>query len=277
VATLAKSRRTVDDFRADVAAKVATKASETAPVSTAAAPLNGATGGEFLPPAGRTDFDKLPAADETETAAAGAEPMTGPGPVIDEASLDVHQRAAVAWKRLEGSETFFDWVAVGEALMHDRRTAMYEAQTNRPKGKGYCAVFSRLLATRPYAKLQESTRTRLLKIMEHEHEVTTWLFKEPQARQLELNHPHSVLRAWRKSLKPKEDNAPKKESPVARLKQELVEVKEENRRMKQDGGGDLWRAEDKAKDIAKVMFSKLTKAKAKAVANALLAMVKEPA
>jgi hypothetical protein len=45
------------------------------------------------------------------------------------------------------------------------------------------------------------------------------------------------------------------------------------RREIERGGGDLWTAEDRAQDIAKVILSKLTKRKAETVAREILKAV----
>jgi hypothetical protein len=276
-----KPKRDVDDFRADLAARAARELKKMAAVMNkkkgAPTANGGAAENEFLSPDGRVNFDKLPPADAEETPAIDDEVKPCPGQVLD----DVHQRAAKAWGRLESRESLFDWLDIGASVEADRNAAMREACTNQPKGKGYCAAFSRLLSQRPYAKLEQTTRVRLLEIMKHQDEIITWLAKQPLSRQLELNHPHSVLRAWRKSLKP---DKPKAESPVAKLKQSVAALEEENHnlRLKQEvknSGGDVWYPEEAAGDIAKMMFDKLSKelskAKRKAVVNAMLEMLRK--
>ncbi len=203
--------------------------------------------------------------------------MTCPGQVMPEVE-EIHRRAAEAWERLERGQAFADWLAVGASLETDRVEAMREAHVNKPQGKGYCAAFSRLVARRPFAKLEQTTQARLLEVMEHGTEVEAWLATLPLSKRLQLNHPHSVLRAWKAATKVPDPNKPKPESAVSKLNASIATLEEENHRLKRDierGGGDLWTSKDRAKDIAKVMIGKLSRAKAEAVAHAMLEMLKK--
>ena len=53
----------------------------------------------------------------------------------------------------------------------------------------------------------------------------------------------------------------------------LIEERDRYKREVDRGGGDLWSAEDRAQDIARVILGKLTKRKAETVACAILKMV----
>ena len=73
-------------------------------------------------------------------------------------------------------------------------------------------------------------------------------------------------------------NSPQKVSAVQKLKDSLVNLQEENDRMRREierGGGDLWSADDRPKDIARIIVDKLTKAKAERVAREILNALKE--
>jgi len=171
-------------------------------------------------------------------------------------------------------------LAVGASLEADRAEAMREAHVNQPRGKGYCAAFGRLLSRRPFAKLEETTRSRLLKVMESRAAIESWLATLPLSKQLKLNHPHSLLDAWTKATKVPDPNKPKPESPVAKLNASIAALEEENHRLKHEierGGGDLWTPRDRPKDIAKVMVGKLSRSKAEAVARTMLKMLKTQA
>ncbi len=269
-----KHRRDADDLRRDVEAKAL--AQQVSPEGEVPSPPL-AEPAEFLSPSSgqAADFSNDPPADDDADVIAingGGEAKTGTVQVLtDEPSLpeaDIHQQAAEAWSRLEGGHTFSDWLAVGRSLMADRTEAMREAHTNQPKGKGYCTAFGRLLVKRPFAKLEETTRKRLLDIMTNQAAVEAWLQEQTLGRRLELNHPGVVLRNWRASLKSADSTKPKPDSPIAKLRQENTALKQENVNLTReivDLGGDLWQPEDKAKDIAKVMVAKLTTTKAKAV------------
>ncbi len=152
---------------------------------------------------------------------------------------------------------------------------MREAHTNRPSGKNYCAAFGRLLSRRPFAKLEQTTRARLLEVIEHRIKIEEWLATLPLLKRLQLNHPHSVLRAWKATTRTPDPNKPKPQSAVSKLNASIATLEEENHRLKDEverGGDDLWVAEDRPKDIARVMVEKLSRSKA-AVARAILKLI----
>ena len=65
----------------------------------------------------------------------------------------------------------------------------------------------------------------------------------------------------------------RKASAVAKLKQSIVDLSEENHRLKCEvdaGRGDLWTCNDTAEEIATVMMAKLAHTKAKCIAEAIL-------
>jgi hypothetical protein len=67
---------------------------------------------------------------------------------------------------------------------------------------------------------------------------------------------------------------------MAKLQAAHAEQIEENHRLKREielGGGDLWTAQDRPDDIAKVMVGKLSRTKAENVARAILRHLKETA
>jgi hypothetical protein len=191
---------------------------------------------------------------------------------------EIHRQAAEAWVRLERGQTFADWLAVGASLEAERAEAMREAHVNQPRGKGYCVAFGRLVARRPFAKLEQTTRARLLEVMEHRAEIESWLATLPLSKRLQLNHPHSVLRAWNAASNVADSNDPRPPSPVAKLKESIASQEEEIYRLRREverGGGDLWTSKDRPTDIAKVMVAKLSRRKAEAVARAMLEMRSE--
>jgi hypothetical protein len=73
-------------------------------------------------------------------------------------------------------------------------------------------------------------------------------------------------------------NKPKRPSPMAKIKETLARVEEENHRMRRDierGGGDLWNKDDRPEDIAEIMLLKLSANKAEKVFRVGLAKLKE--
>jgi hypothetical protein len=114
--------------------------------------------------------------------------------------------------------------------------------------------------------------------MDHRNEIEAWLSKLPPRERLRLNHPASVWRRWKAATKVPDPNAPPRVSPFQKLSESVATLQEENDRMKREiarGGGDLWTPEDRPRDIAKIIVSKLTKAKAEKVAREIIAALKE--
>jgi hypothetical protein len=176
-----------------------------------------------------------------------------------------------AWCRLRANSTWADWVAVGAAHVVGRSTAMRDAHTNTPKGRGYNAAFIAWQKKFGFETLDKGDRARLFEVMNHLKEIDDWLQKLPESERLRLKHPNSVLRRWKAAIvKPKASEL--RISPVQKLKDSLVNLQEENDRMRREierGGGDLWSADDRPKDIARIIVDKLTKAKAERVARNL--------
>jgi hypothetical protein len=106
----------------------------------------------------------------------------------------------------------------------------------------------------------------------------SWRSRLPSNKRVQLNHPTTVLRTWTAATQlPKSMFGPKASSPMAKVKASLAETIEENHRLQQEikrGGGDLWGANDRADDIARVMMEKLTRHKAEQVARAILKRLK---
>jgi hypothetical protein len=183
-----------------------------------------------------------------------------------------------AWGRLRAGSTWADWVAVGTAHVIGRTTAMRDGHINKPKGRSYNAAFSAWQKKFGFEGLDKGARSRLFDVMDHLKEIDGWLQKLPESERLRLNHPSSVWRRWKvATAAPKPDTEPKL-SPYAKLQADHMAVIDERDRLKREverGGGDLWSAEDRPQDIAKVMLSKLPKRKAEAVARAMLKLAAE--
>jgi hypothetical protein len=188
---------------------------------------------------------------------------------------DAVRKGQEAWQRLQNNSTWQDWRAVGAAHVIGRTTAMRDGHVNKPKGRSYNAAFTAWQKKFGFQDLDSGDRTRLFKVMDHLKEIETFLQKLPLPERLRLNHPSSVWRRWKASQKPKTDAEPRL-TLRQKLETELANVIEERDRYKREvdrGGGDLWSAEDRPQDIAKVILTKLTKRKAKTVAQAILKLV----
>jgi hypothetical protein len=190
---------------------------------------------------------------------------------------DIIQRGQAAWDRLRGNSTFADWVYVGTAHVLGRAAAMHDARTNKPQGRGYNAAFAAWARKFGFADLDKGDRSRLFAVMDNLKEIGPWLEKLPLKERLRLNHPNSIWRRWKATTTAPKADAEPKASPMQKLKDALVDVIEERDRYKREverGGGDLWVAEDRPRDIADVIFRKVGKAKAEKIARELLNAVK---
>jgi hypothetical protein len=201
-------------------------------------------------------------------------------PLDDNPEANAIRRGQEAWCRLRAGLTWSDWIAVGAAHVIGRTTAMRDGHINKPKGRSYNAAFSAWQKKFGFKDLDKGDRARLFDVMDHLKQIDDWRQKLPESERLRLNHPNSVWRRWKAATVVPDPNKPLRVSHQQKLNDELVKLQEDNDRMKRDierGGGDLWSAEDRPQDIAKVIVGKLTKNKAEKVARAILKMISSEA
>jgi hypothetical protein len=173
-----------------------------------------------------------------------------------------------AWKRLSSGLTWSDWVLVGEALQVGQAEAMRTAHTNAPEGRRFNSEIGQWLKANDFDRIDKGTRSRLLTCLKNRPAIEAWMATLPINKRLTLNHPNTVWRAWQRTQVPKSDDTPPKPSHVERLKASIVELEEDNARMRREiksGGGDLWRPEDSAKSIARVWASTLSPSKIESI------------
>jgi hypothetical protein len=189
------------------------------------------------------------------------------------------KNAQGAWGRLRVGLAWEDWATVGAAHVIGRTTAMRDAHTNKPAGRGYNAAFA-AWATKYGFDLDKGDRSRLFKVMDNLAAIEAWRAKQPPTEQLRLNHPSTVLRKWRASTVVPDPNAPPKLSPYKKLQADHMALIAEHDRYKREvarGGGDLWCADDTPRDIARIMLVKLGKTKVEKVAREFRAALKAAA
>jgi hypothetical protein len=199
------------------------------------------------------------------------------GDRLDNPTEEVIRQGQAAWNRLRGNSTFVDWVHVGAAHVLGRATAMRDAHTNKPEGRGYNAAFAAWARKFGFADFDKGDRARLFNMMDNLKEISAWLDKLPPKERLRLNHPSSVWRRWGAATAAPKPDTELKSSPMQKLKDSVAALSEENDRMKREiayGGGDLWNADDRPKDIARVILGKLSKNKAENVAYEILKALK---
>jgi hypothetical protein len=196
-------------------------------------------------------------------------------PTAEPVEHAVVRQGQEAWSRLRNNSTWEDWKKVGAAHVIGRTTAMRDGHINKPKGRSYNAAFSAWQKKFGFQDLDKGDRSRLFDVMDHLKKIDDWLRKLPESERLRLTHPSSVWRRWKAATR--EPDTEPKTSPYKKLQAEHMALIEERDRYKREvdrGGGDLWSAQDKPQDIAKVIFDKVGKSKAEKVARAILKMVR---
>jgi hypothetical protein len=166
-----------------------------------------------------------------------------------------------AWARIKSGSTWHDWNAVGAAHVIGRTTAMRDAHTNKPAGRGYNAAFAAWARKFGFNDLDKGDRNRLFDVMDNLAKIEKWREKELKpCERLRLNHPSSVWRRWKAATAQPKPESEAKTSPYKKLQAEHMALIEERDRYKREverGGGDLWSPDDRPKDIAQVMINKL--------------------
>jgi hypothetical protein len=175
---------------------------------------------------------------------------------------------------------FDDWMLITEALQVGRAEIMAVLCTNRPTGKRFEHAMGKWLHAHAFHIIDKCTRNHLLECLKHRAEIEKWRASiKDDGERFRLNHPTTVLRKWKAATVVPDPNAPeKKPSLVAKYKEVIARLEEENHRMRKEierGGGDLWAPKDTAENIARVMVANLTTDKAKKVAEAIIRKVKE--
>jgi hypothetical protein len=148
---------------------------------------------------------------------------------------------------------------------------MRTAHVNRPEGRRYNQEFGNWLKANQFDGIHKTTRSQLFKCLEHRKEIETWRAILTSDERQKLNHPVAVLRRWQRIIvKKPDDAAPKKLSHIAKLKESIVTLEEQNLRMKREieCGGPFTR-QDTARDIAGTVFRMISPSKAREVAREL--------
>jgi hypothetical protein len=212
---------------------------------------------------------------ETAIPAAGTKvELDNPVPPAESPVHVTVRQGQEAWQRLRSHSTWEDWKKVGAALVIGRAEAMRDGHVNKPRGRSYNAAINAFLKKFGFDGLDSGDRSRLFDVMDHRSEIEAWLGKLSQKERLRLNHPASVWRRWKAATaEPKEQ----KISRQQQAKDELIRLQEDNDRLRREidrGGGDLWSADDRPRDIARVILGKLSKSKAEKVAREILNALK---
>jgi hypothetical protein len=185
---------------------------------------------------------------------------------------DIVTAAQAAANRLISGQSWQDWRAVGCALQVGRTRAMAEAGTNRPEGKRYSAAFSRWISDAKLDKVvggreHNALRSRLLDLVDHLGEVERWRATLPPNQRVEWNYPATLHRHWQKPKIKK--NLDKPPSAMAKLKQSVADLEEENHRLKEANGGNTFTRKDSARDVVMVLRSMFSEGKLREICKLL--------
>jgi hypothetical protein len=149
---------------------------------------------------------------------------------------------------------------------------MLEARTNEPTGSRYQAVFGEWLRVEGFDEIDKGDRKRLFDCIAHRDEIESWRATLPLNKRLQLNHPSTVWRNWQNgTVAGKKTASDKPLSPIAKLKQEVIRLEDENVQLRR-AGDDLFTTTDTAVDIARLLadrLARLTPTKAQQILNLL--------
>jgi len=116
----------------------------------------------------------------------------------DHELTNLRRRAIAAVGRVVNGRHFEDWLTIGEYIETGRRWAMKKAETNNPKGPLYNQMWNVWLARNPqFTKIDKTVRNNLMRVMENLPAIRHFLDGEEEPRKGQLNHPTTVLRAWK--------------------------------------------------------------------------------
>src|SRR5215831_4068054 len=109
-----------------------------------------------------------------------------------------------AMLEIDKSQTFFDWIRVGEALDDLQAAALSLAgQINKPTGRGYNTAYEELSKHCPHlAKLDKGTRSRAIWLARNRAAIEAWRSEQPDNKRRQINHPDTIWRQFRRAHPP---------------------------------------------------------------------------
>ena len=165
---------------------------------------------------------------------------------------------------------------VGKACQWLRTEALATSHSNKAEGGRYNREFSELLKGQGFDAIDKSTRSRLLCILDNIDAVEKWLATVHANKRLTLNHPHTIWRAYQRTVVKKPDDGKKKKpSHVEQLKASLIESQEEVAKFKREAESRIpFTYADTARSIAVVVYRTVSPSKAREVARELNRLVR---
>lgn len=137
-----------------------------------------------------------------------------------------------AIERIDRSETFFDWLRVGDALDDLQAAALQLAGAiNKPTGRGYNAAYEELSKHCPrLAAIDKSTRSQAVWMARNRALIEPWRAALPTNKRREVNHPRTVRRLFERDHPPAKTDAgpeaPAKAAQVSELRTAIDELRE---------------------------------------------------
>jgi hypothetical protein len=131
---------------------------------------------------------------------------------------EVLRQGAEAMARLSTnrSRDWADWLKVLAALKVGRHTAMLEAETNKPRGRGYCIAFAKWLRCHEvFEAIDQADRKRMFDCLDNLSAIEEWRAGLSPAQVIKWNYPPTVLREWEKSRRPPPDDSNPPPGPPA--------------------------------------------------------------
>jgi hypothetical protein len=108
--------------------------------------------------------------------------------------------ARAAWMRLRAHQCWSDWRLVIKHLAEGSAVAMRLAGKNERKGRRYNEEYGGWLKDEGFADVSKTTRHCALQCADHLDEIEVFLAGLKLEQRLKLNHPSSVLSAWKRTL-----------------------------------------------------------------------------
>jgi hypothetical protein len=204
-------------------------------------------------------------------------------PSSRDATIAAGERALDELPTIAKEQIWDRWMLVAAALEAMRQEGMFRAQCNEPQGARYMREYRSLIRGHRFDRIGSSDRARLLECLDNRVAIEKWLAALPTNKRLKITHPLVILRNWKAAQKPNlpspilDPDNPKPPTKLT-LREEHAVALEKIARLEGEiakGGGDLWNRDDRPEDIARVMLSKLSAAKAERVARAMLKLLKE--
>src|SRR5262249_42189062 len=129
---------------------------------------------------------------------------------------------------------FEDWMAIAEALRVGRADVMRAVHTNQPTGKRYEKAMAEWLITHSFQLIEKGHQNTFITSHHPEKQVETGRSRLPAAKRSRFTHPDPVRRKGKAATAVPNPNAPRKPSPVSKLKDSIAQLEEENHRMRRE-------------------------------------------